>query len=190
MASYSTDRRGALKIIGAIGATCGYPYAGDELYGQTVGHHHDAASAAPSSEHGPSEPSFFNPSQFRVISRIADLIIPATDTPGAVGAGVPIYIDMVIGKNKGQQKLVAEGLEWLAQKNFMDLQEEAQLAILHPLCEEADAGDSKEREVQFFRLMKSLTADGYYTSQIGLLKELGYSGNTAMAEFPTCAHEH
>ena len=37
MASYSTDRRGALKIISAIGATCAYPFASDELYGQTVG---------------------------------------------------------------------------------------------------------------------------------------------------------
>jgi hypothetical protein len=187
MASYSTDRRGALKIISAIGATCAYPYASDELYGQTTAeHHHESAPPAPQ----PSEPSFFSPAQFRVITRIADLIIPATGTPGAVGAGVPIYIDTVIGKNKAQQELVTEGLEWLAKKNFIDLPEEGQLAILHPLCEAADAGESKEPAVQFFHLMKSLTADGYYTSQIGLIEELGYSGNTAMAEFPTCIHEH
>ena len=53
-----------------------------------------------------------------------------------------------------------------------------------------DAGESKDPSVQFFHLIKNLTADGYYTSQIGLIKELGYSGNTAMAEFPTCLHEH
>lgn len=186
MASYSTDRRGALKIISAIGATCGYPYASDELYGQKVEHHHESAPPAPM----PAEPSFFNPAQFRMITRIADLIIPATDTPGAVGAGVPIYIDMVIGKNKAQQKLVGEGLEWLAQKNFIRLTEDGQLAILRPLCDAADAGELKERTVQFFHLIKNLTADGYYTSQIGLIQELGYSGNTAMAEFPTCLHEH
>ncbi len=186
MASYSTDRRGALKIISAIGATCGYPYASDELYGQTAEHHHESAPPAPS----PAKPSFFSPAQFRVISRIADLIIPATDTPGAVGAGVPIYIDTVVAKNQAQQKLVTEGLAWLAQKNFVDLSEEGQLAILRPLCDASDAGDLKERPVQFFNLLKNLTADGYYTSQIGLMKELGYSGNTAMAEFPTCLHEH
>jgi gluconate 2-dehydrogenase gamma chain len=186
MPSYSTDRRGALKIISAIGATCAYPYASDELYAQSAEHHHESAAPAPE----PSEPSFFNPAQFRVITRIADLIIPATDTPGAVGAGVPIYIDSVIATNKAQQKLVSEGLEWLATKNFIDLTEEGQLAILHPLCETADAGESKDHAVEFFRLIKNLTADGYYTSQIGLIKELGYSGNTAMAEFPTCLHEH
>ena len=125
-----------------------------------------------------------------MVSRIADLIIPETDTPGAVGAGVPMYIDMVMGKNKAQQTLAAEGLEWLAQKNFIDLPEAGQLAILQPLCDAADAGDLKTRPAQFFHMMKSLTADGYYTSQTGLIKELRYSGNTAMAEFPTCLHEH
>ena len=30
------------------------------------------------------------------------------------------------------------------------------------------------------------TADGYYTSRAGLLEELGYTGNTALASFPAC----
>jgi hypothetical protein len=186
MASYSTDRRGALKIISAIGATCSYPYASDELYGQTVEHHHETAPPAPA----PTNPSYFKDADFLVVSRIADLIIPATDTPGAVGAGVPIYIDTVIAKNQAQQALAAEGLHWLAGKNFIDLTEGEQLAILQPLCEAADAGDLKQRPVEFFHMMKNLTADGYYTSQTGLMTELGYLGNTAMAEFPTCVHEH
>ena len=190
MASYtnsdSPDRRSALKIISAIGATCAYPYASDELYGQTAEHHHDAAPPAPA----PVSPTFFNEGDFKVISRIADLIIPATDTPGAVGAGVPIYIDTVIGKNKAQQALAVEGLRWLAKKNFSQLGEVEQLAILQPLCDAADAGDLKQRPAQFFQMMKNLTADGYYTSQTGLMKELGYLGNTALAEFPSCTHEH
>ena len=41
--------------------------------------------------------------------------------------------------------------------------------------------------VAFFRLMKNLTADGYYTSRAGLLEELGYSGNTFLPAFPGCA---
>ena len=38
-----------------------------------------------------------------------------------------------------------------------------------------------------FRLIKNLTADGYYTSRVGLLQELGYAGNTALAKFPACS---
>ena len=40
--------------------------------------------------------------------------------------------------------------------------------------------------VRLFRLIKNLTADGYYTSRAGLLEELGYAGNTALARFPSC----
>ena len=40
--------------------------------------------------------------------------------------------------------------------------------------------------VRLFRLIKNLTADGYYTSRVGLLEELGYTGNTFLAAFPVC----
>ena len=40
--------------------------------------------------------------------------------------------------------------------------------------------------VRFFRLLKNLTADGYYTSRVGLVEELGYRGNAALAAFPSC----
>ncbi len=43
-----------------------------------------------------------------------------------------------------------------------------------------------ELPVRLFRLIKNLTADGYYTSRVGLLEELGYNGNTMLARFPEC----
>ena len=46
--------------------------------------------------------------------------------------------------------------------------------------------NDEEMAVRFFRLVKNLTADGYYTSRAGLLDELGYSGNRALAQFPSC----
>jgi hypothetical protein len=188
MATYSSDRRSALKILGAIGATCAYPYAGDELCAQEHQHTH-----APSDQRG----GFLNDADFRTISRIADLIIPQTTTPSASGAGVPAYIDMVIARDAAQQALVADGLRWLDAEaaahsagKFLDLSEEAQIGILEPLCAAADAGSSLARNVQFFALIKKLTADGYYTSKIGLIDELAYTGNTVLSAFPGCVHEH
>jgi hypothetical protein len=35
-----------------------------------------------------------------------------------------------------------------------------------------------------------MTADGFWTSKQGLVDTLGYKGNTVLAEFPTCEHEH
>ena len=49
------------------------------------------------------------------------------------------------------------------------------------------APDDPAMPVRLFRLIKNLTADGYYTSRIGLIDELGYTGNTALASFPSCA---
>ncbi|HEX4167206.1 MAG TPA: gluconate 2-dehydrogenase subunit 3 family protein [Bryobacteraceae bacterium] len=190
MSSYSSDRRSVLKIFGAIGATCAYPFSSDELYAQQT----------PESEHSHPPPKsvsphFFNDTDFATISRIADLIIPATDTPGAVEAGVPEYIDSVLARNTDQQLVVADGLRWLDAEarrsgphTFLELNEQQQLAILEPLCEAADQGSklTQARNVQFFALLKNLTADGYYTSRIGLIEELGYRGNAARATFPTC----
>jgi len=184
MASYSSDRRSVLKIFGAIGATCAYPFAGDELFGQTApAHEHSALKATERAR-------FLNNADFWTVSRIADLIIPDTETPGAIKAGVAEYIDMVISRDAEQQSLVADGLRWLDKQKFGELDGGRQLGILEPLCEAADSGSGQGRNVQFFALMKRLTADGYYTSKIGLMEDLGYRGNTVRESYPGCVHEH
>ncbi len=190
MSSYSSDRRSLLKIFGAIGATCAYPFSSDELYGQQAPLH-DHLHPPPA----PANPHFFNETDFATISRVADLIIPPTDTPGAIQAAVPDYIDSLVARNTDHQLLMADGLRWLdaearktGAKTFLALDESRQLAILEPLCEAADQKSSipQGRNVQFFALLKNLTADGYYTSRAGLIEELGYKGNTARTSFPEC----
>ena len=196
MATYSTDRRSLLRIIGSIGATCAYPFTSEDLYGQTAApaesqHHHTPPEQ-------PAQPRFFNQADFETISRIADLIIPPTETPGAIGVGVPSYIDLVVARNTDQQAVIADGLRWLdgeatrteAGKRFVELSEAQQLAMLEPLCAAYDAdANHRARNVQFFGLMKNLTADGYYTSRTGLLEELGYQGNKILSSYPACTNE-
>lgn len=185
------DRRETLKIVGAISSTCAFPFAANELYAQHADHAPQVAAALPS------KPSFFSPEEFALISRMADLIIPATTTPGALGAGVPMYIDMVVAKNPAAQRTMRAGMASFTQacrarhgKGFLELDEAGQIALLTPLCEAADNGTTRQPEVAFFKAVKSLTADGYYTSKIGLIDELGYLGNTVHSEFPACTHEH
>jgi hypothetical protein len=44
---------------------------------------------------------------------------------------------------------------------------------------------------KFFVQLKLATIDGYYTSEVGIHKDLRYKGNTVLAEFPGCSHpEH
>ena len=100
------DRREALKIIGAIGSTCAFPFSSNELYAQHVHEGHGAQAPA-----GP--PRFFIESQMNLIGAIADRIIPPTDTPGAVGAGVPAYVDFVVSRNQTLQEILSNGLIWI-----------------------------------------------------------------------------
>ena len=54
------------------------------------------------------------------------------------------------------------------------------------------AGNAPESDAgRFFRLLKDLTIDGYYSSRAGLVEELGWHGNTFLSEFKGCTHpEH
>ena len=99
------QRRETLKIIGAIGVSCMFPYQSDELYGQHV--HEEGKPVL-----APAKPKVFNKRDFALVSRIADLIIPATDTPGALGAGVPFYIDYVVSANDDLKREFQTGLTW------------------------------------------------------------------------------
>jgi gluconate 2-dehydrogenase gamma chain len=229
----SETRREALKILGAISATCAFPVPADELYGQHV-HPKDAKPAGPRKE--AYQPSFFGTVEYALVSRVTDLIIPATDTAGALAAGVPEYVDRVVSLNPEHQGLMRAGLQWLDDRSrelfaagFLGVSEEQQVQMLQPLSDEVDrqqratliaryrgggAGgtfyaprtEKTETEprptaavmpgesplspadvpVRFFRLLKNLTADGYYTSRAGLVDELGYKGNAALPSFPSC----
>jgi hypothetical protein len=220
-------------MLGTVGLTCAFPFSGDELFGQHV--HVTLAQAPPS---GPYTPTFFTPAEYATLSRLTDVIIPPTSTPGASDAGVPEYIDRVVTLNAEHQALMRAGLSWLERqardrfsRDFLSLDEAQHIAILQPLSEEVDRQQREaQRErfrtdakgamvyyvaindksspapaaatppapetdpaqpVRLFRLIKNLTADGYYTSRVGLLEELGYSGNTALARFPACdVREH
>jgi hypothetical protein len=185
------SRRDSLKIIGAIGTTCAFPFAANDLYGQ---HQHGTPTQV-QPPRGPYHPKFFTPTEYETLSRLADLIIPPTETPGAVAAGVPEYIDYVVHTNPEHQTPMREGLMWLDQqsaaKHFIDLTEQRQIELLTPLSAAVDREDLTLPGARFFRLLKSMAADGYYTSQIGLVQELGYKGNTALPSFPACTHrEH
>jgi hypothetical protein len=166
------SRREALKIIGAVGVTCSFPFSANDLFGQHV---HAAAQEAAQ----PAGPRFFTAAQFQLVSCLADLIIPPTDTPGAVAAGVPQYIDLVVNDDPKLQEVFHDGLDKLDKSGFLQLPPEKQVEVLTALSQAPDPS--------FFVAVKNLTADGYYTSRIGLIQELGYNGDAYLAAFPAVA---
>ncbi len=198
------SRREVLKIIGAIGGTCAFPFGANELYGQQVPvtppqhvHPHAGPPERPASLKSPVKPGYFSEADFSTITRLADLIIPATDTPGAVDAGVPSYIDSVVGANPDLHGICRDGLQALQKgaqrdhgRSFIALDASQQIALLEPWSKAVDAGQHESAGERFFQLIKNLTADGYYTSYIGLVEELRYSGNTVLDHFPESIPEH
>jgi len=44
------------------------------------------------------KPSVFDKDELAVVSRIADIIVPRTDTPGALDVGVPAFIDTMLNE--------------------------------------------------------------------------------------------
>ena len=164
------DRRDALKIIGAIGTTCAFPFASDELYGQHV---HPPAGAQ--SAYGPAQ--FFTAEEMTALARLSDLIIPRTGTPGAIDAGVPAYIDYVVNSNEEWRKLFRDGLKWVGGHDASEYESLLEKHIDQP-------GD--DEHTLFVRALKSMTADGYYTSEAGLSQDLGFKGGSVLERYPVC----
>ena len=70
----------------------------------------------------------FDAHSSKMVSILAELIIPKTDTPGAIEAGAPAFIEMMVADwfNDGERKIFFDGLTALDdfcktqyQKNFV-----------------------------------------------------------------------
>jgi hypothetical protein len=183
-------RRDTLRILGVAGFNCLLPGSVEVLNAQ---HAHGTTGKTTVL---PDSPQFFKGDDWEVVRRIADLIIPRTETPGALDVGVPLYIDLMVSASAGQQELFGPGLKWIAsqasqrfERSFTSLTEEQQLAILLPLSDAIDRGKPSSLPERFFRAFKDLTADGFYTSRAGLTQDLGFKGDTVLEAFPGCAHK-
>ena len=131
-------------------------------------------------------PVFFQPADYALVSRLADLIVPRTETPGALDAHVPFHIDQEVAASPELQAAFGPALQSLKAANFLTLSEVQQTNMLQSMSESVDL-----EQAHFFQTVKGLTVDWYYRSEEGLVKELGFHGNTFRAEFPGCTHpEH
>jgi len=127
-----------------------------------------------------------------------DQIIPATDTPGAKGARVNEFIDVILTEwaNDAERQMFLRGLadvdkqsNTLFSKVFAAASPEQQLTLLRALDEAAAViralsaekqpppfwepeGRDLQMQDDFFTVFKRMTLHGYYTSEIGFSQEL------------------
>ncbi len=121
-------------------------------------------------------------------------IIPATDTPGAKGARVNEFIDVILSEwaTPEERTHFLEGLagidkesQQLFGKNFAEASPQQQLTQLRAIDDATLAGRTTrvrhgntipEPDAQlkgdFWEVFKRITVHGYYTSEIGFTQEL------------------
>jgi hypothetical protein len=135
-----------------------------------------------------------NPHQNATVVAMIDLIIPATDTPGAKAVGVNEFIDLILTDwaHDDERKRFLSGLDDVDKrsnaifgKNFIDVPPAQQEILLREL-DQRYAMEREERATHpfvrrphnaqltgdFFGVVKRMTLYGYYTSEVGFTKEL------------------
>jgi len=190
-------RRDAIKTIGVgVGVIASLPVLGNSQ--QLASHDHSthgAQSAAPAK----AQPlKFFTEEENQTVIEMTERIIPADDhSPGAKAARVNEYLDLVVSESTEVTKQTwREGLAAINKmsrdkfgKAFAEASADQQISLLTGISKNERSPETVEE--RFFRTIKYGAVDGYYTSEIGIHKELHYKGNSYLKEFTGCTHpEH
>lgn len=151
----------------------------------------------------------FTTEQFELLSKLSDMLIPATDTPGAIGAGVPEFVERMMSdwakvstrdNIRAALTLLDERAREAKGGEFVSLSSADQIAILEqyetfcfskypalPDKIDGDGDDTAPDATQGYRDLKMLVYRGYYWSEIGCTQELQYElipGPDARADAP------
>jgi hypothetical protein len=148
------------------------------------------------------KPLFLDEHQNETLIVLSDLMIPATDTPGAKEALVNRYIDLVLAAETPEtQRAFLNSLGYLDGESirrfkaaFRYLSREDQDLLLHglayPHTGSGWAGDTSappDTGHAHFEALKQRIMMAYYSSQIGA-KELGWDGAFAHGPYAGCDH--
>ena len=147
------------------------------------------------------KPLFLDEHQNETLIIVSDLIIPATDTPGAKGALVNRYIDLLLAaETRESQKAFLNSLGYLDGESirrykaaFRYLARGDQDDLLHSLAYPSGnsgwTGEAAGPDIGHghFQHLKQRISMAYYSSQIGA-KELGWDGAPAHGVYQGCEH--
>ncbi len=127
---------------------------------------------------------FFTPEEFATITMLADIIIPKDEKSGSASdAKVADFIEYIVKDEPDYQTPLRGGLRWLDVhclntygQAFKDCAAQQQIEVIDQIAYPAKAKPEMAYGVQFFNLMRNLTATGFYSTQIGW-NDIGYVGN-------------
>jgi hypothetical protein len=185
------SRRDILKTL-AMGAAASSVLRVIPLQAAEAAHHMIAAEKAATKAYAP---KYFSAQQYKTLQALCQAIIPPdAESGGAIEAGAPEFIDLLTSENKEYQLTLGGGLMWLDEtcldrygRVYLDCSPEQHDEILDKIAYRRNAivDPSLSQGVAFFSFLRNMTADGFFTSEIGI-KYLGYIGSAFLKEFPGC----
>ena len=193
MDSISVSRRDVLKAL-TMGVTAGSVLRVIPAQAADMAHRMVQAekAAAPDRAY---KPKFFSEHQYKTLQALCEAIIPADGkVGGAIEAGAPEFIDLLTSENADYQLRLGGGMMWLDAtcttrygNTYLECNVEQKKQILDLIAyrKNGRADPSLNQGLGFFSFLRNLTADGYFTSEIGI-KDLGYVGNSYLRDFPGC----
>jgi len=161
-------RRVALMLGGAVSA----PAALAVLQGCSAKESASASAFTPKFLTGPSE--------MDIVTEVAEIIIPRTDTSGAKDAGVPAFIDSVLAGvyPKDAQDRFQAGLKEFAAmaatsgSKFLGREPAQRAAFVRQSLEKALEGERNPKP--FILMARELTLLGFFTSKVGITENMEY----------------
>jgi gluconate 2-dehydrogenase gamma chain len=188
----SFSRRDLIKSLGLTAAGSmlrAVPLAAAETAHRRMSAHKAASSA------GEYTPKFFPEHQYKTLRALCDAIIPPDqESGGALEAGAPEFIDLLTSENKDLQLQFGGGIMWLDAtcterygRTYLQCSSGQRTEMLDLIAfrKNAEKDPGLSPGVEVFSTVRKYTADGFFTSEIGV-KYLGYIGNTYLKEFPGC----
>jgi len=191
MTGHTMSRRSLLKALGTgAGAVGLIPWLSDEGLAAFVETQKAAAhkAAAPALK-------VLTRAQYASIEALVDAIIPTDErSPGAKEARVADYIDLLLSEQEEAKSTWLDGLSALeAESNsrfkspLSRLKGEQMETLLTDISRNEKAPAAQQTPLEkFFVTTKNATIFAYYTSEIGIHKDLHYQGNQFVLEFQGC----
>ena len=119
---------------------------------------------------------------------LVDIIIPKDERSGsATDAGVPEFMDFIMGDEPDRQLAMRGGLAWLDRecvtrfdKTFLDCTAAERTQVVDTIAWPQKATPELSQGVAFFNSFRDLTASGFWTSRMGI-KDIAYVGQRLRA---------
>jgi hypothetical protein len=139
-------------------------------------------------------PLIMQPRQLHQTAVLADIILPGTPAPSTLGVAdfVNEWVSAPYPDQLQDRAVVFEGLRWLDAESvrsgraaFLECDPQVRQGIVDDI---ARKGSLPAERAVFFQRMRFLVVSAYYTTPEGF-RDIGYTGNVPLAEYPPLTSE-